>query len=141
MERVRGTNNWKLTVRREGDGVVIARAVTCDREAALPETVFSLPVTALDSRALSPHAGEAAGERVRIVCGREGDWDNAALHTLSLPWTLCRIGDYALYNCRALQRLRLHDSVTRWGNGVLLNCRELDSVEILREGPDRGALN
>ena len=47
METISGINNWKLVVRREAEGVTILRAVTCDAKAALPDTLFGLPVTVL----------------------------------------------------------------------------------------------
>ena len=54
METVSGVSSWKLTVRREGDGITVLRAVTCDPSAILPEALWDLPVTALGDRALVP---------------------------------------------------------------------------------------
>ena len=45
METISGLTNWRLTVRRETEGVTILRAVTCDENAALPDEIFGLPVT------------------------------------------------------------------------------------------------
>ncbi len=90
---------------------------------------------------MSPDAPEVTGEAVRIECGAgAGAWDNQSLEELQLPPGLRRVGDYALYNCRALSCLRLWDSATRWGSGVLVNCRSLECVEIVRPGVDGGAL-
>lgn len=142
METFSGESNWNLTARRDPDGVTLLRCRTCDKRAALPETLWGLPVVGLGARAMSPDAPEVAGEAVRIVCGAGvGAWDNQALEALRLPPELRRVGDYALYNCRALSRLCLWDSVTRWGSGVLVNCRSLERVEIVRSGgADGGAL-
>ena len=30
METIAGANNWKLVIRREGDGITLLQAVTCD---------------------------------------------------------------------------------------------------------------
>ena len=141
METFNGESNWNLTARRDGDGVTLLRCRTCDRRAALPETLWGLPVTALAPRALSPNALEVAGESVRIVCGPDaGAWDNQSLEELDLPPKLRSVGDYALYNCRALRRLRMWDNGTRWGSGVFANCRALECAEIVQPHGDAGAL-
>lgn len=140
-ETYSGESNWKLTARRESGGVTLLRCLTCDKRAALPDTLWGLPVTALGPRALSPDAPDIPGERVEITCGPGvGAWDNQALEELRLPSGLRVAGDYALYNCRALATLRLCDGVTRWGSGVLVNCRSLERVEIAQPGDDNGAL-
>lgn len=126
MEQFSGVSNWRLIIRRETDGITILRACTCDRKAALPETLFGLPVTALGPRALCPTAVPEPGEMVEITCGRGGDdWDNGALEELTLPAALRRVEDYALLNCRSLHTLHLTDGVVFWGGGVLMNCRSL----------------
>ena len=130
-----GANNWKLTVRREGAGVTVLRAVTCDARAALPEELWGLPVKGLGDHALAPDAAETAGETVRITCGAPGDeaaWDNRRLEELTLPSTLERIGDYAFLNCGGLRTLALHDSILQWGGGALMNCRRLDTFRLTR---------
>lgn len=137
METVSGVNNWKLVIRREAAGITLLRAVTCDAQAALPETLFGLPVTALGNHALCPTAREAQGEEVRITCGPQtGDpaWDNHGLRALTLPPTLERVGDYALLNCDGLKTLTLHDDICFWGGGALMNCRSLDTFHLTRTG-------
>lgn len=142
METITGTNNWKLTIRRGAEGVTILRAATCDTRAMLPDTLFGLPVTALGDHALAPGAKPTEDETVMIVgapCG--SDYDNAALRDLTLPADLNAVGDYALMNCRALQRLRLCDRVIDWGAGALMNCRALDTLALIRDdGTDNGTL-
>ena len=136
---ISGTNNWRLTVRREDASVTILRAVTCDACAALPDTLFSLPVTALSDHALAPNAANIAGEEVCITCGvPQGEWDNRSLRELTLPEMLASVGDYALFNCRSLETLHLHDGVSHWGGGVLMNCRSLDRIVLTRESGAQG---
>ena len=158
METISGAGNWNLTIQMEEDGVTLLRCHTPDERAVLPETVWGLPVIALGDRALSPDTGGQTGDstvadsitpdsitagenkrgarQLQITCGPAGaaEWNNARLRDLTLPRTLRRVGNYALYNCRALQTIRLFDSVQIWGNGVLMNCRELDSIQISRNG-------
>ena len=141
METVSGVNNWKLVIRREAAGVTVLRAVTCDESAALPETLFGLPVTALGDRALAPGAPAVPGEAVQVTCGPlpgEDGWDNRRLKALTLPRHLRRVGDYALLNCGGLERLRLWDDVEFWGGGALMNCQKLDTFHLTRTGEDQG---
>lgn len=138
MERVSGVNNWKLTIRRDTGGIAILRALTCDRRAALPESLLGLPVTALGSHALAPGQEPLEGERVLVTCGpTEADsWDNSGLEDLRLPDSLTRVGDYALFNCRKLRTLRLRDTVRYWGGGALMNCRDLNTFYLTCTGQE-----
>ena len=137
LESIAGVNNWKLTVRREAAGVTILRASTCDTKAALPETLWGLPVTALGDHALAPGAAEVPGEEVTVTCGAPGDqWDNRALEALTLPPALERVGDYAFLNCGGLKSMALHDAIRQWGGGALMNCRCLDTFRLTRLGPE-----
>lgn len=133
METVSDVSRWKLTVRREGDELTILRAVTCDAAAALPETLWNLPVRALGDHALAPGAGPVLGQEVLVSCGPlplDAQWDNRNLRDLTLPASLERVGDYALLNCAELKVLRLGDSVRYWGGGAIMNCRRLDTFQV-----------
>ena len=69
METVSGVSNWKLTIRREENHIVLLRGTTCDRRAVLPDNLFGLPVTVLGRHALSarPHLSRpfSAGRGLR----------------------------------------------------------------------------
>lgn len=131
MEQIAGSNNWKLVIRAEAEGVHILRAATCDRRAALPEQLLGLPVVTLGDHALTPGRTPPAGEEVLITCGAgSGEWDNRQLEDLQLPRTLKRVADYALFNCTALHVLRLWDTTRHWGGGALMNCRRLDTFHL-----------
>ncbi len=139
MESIFGSNNWKLTLRRESGSITILRAITCDVCAALPDTLFNLPVTALGDRALAAGAPVPDGETLTIIgAPAAGNWDNQSLRELTLPPQLCRAGDYALMNCRTLQTLRLSDLPITWGTGALMNCRALNAFLIDRRGGNAG---
>lgn len=133
LETVSGVSSWKLTVRREGDGIAVLRAVTCEESAVLPEALWDQPVTALDDHALAPGAGPVPGQEVRVACGPlppDVQWDNRDLRDLTLPAALERVGDYALFNCGELRVLRLGDGVRYWGGGAIMNCRRLDTFRL-----------
>ncbi len=135
MEAIPALSNWQLTIRRERDHIVILRAVTCDKKAVLPDELFGLPVTVLEDHALAPNARPIAGEQVCLTCGRQGDsWDNRFLRELTLPAPLTQVRDYALYGCRELHTLTLHDRVEQWGGGSLMNCRALRRICLSRVG-------
>ena len=138
MEQISGVNNWKLVIRREAAGVVILWAATCDVQAALPDTLFGLPVTALGHHALTPGRPMPEGEEILVTCGPASgeDWDNSALTDLTLPDSLERVGDYGFFNCRTLKTLRLRDTVRYWGGGALMNCRALDTFHIICTGAE-----
>lgn len=129
MTTIYGSNNWKLFVKREAKSVTILRALTCDTQAALPDTLFGLPVTALGDRALAAGAPAGDGEALCITgAPAAGEWDNQALRDLTLPPQLRAAGSYALMNCRALETIRLTDRPIAWGTGTLMNCRSLKSL-------------
>ncbi|SFP92555.1 Leucine rich repeat-containing protein [Oscillibacter sp. PC13] len=140
MEILRGANNWKLICRRDRDGVTILKASTCDCRAALPETIWDLPVRALGDHALAPGAFEALdGTEILVTCGPVTggeEWDTLKLQELWLPDSLERVGDYAFFNCRQLKRLHLRDTVRYWGGGALMNCRVLDTFDLACTGQE-----
>lgn len=139
METIGGVNNWRLSIRRERDGITVLRAATCDRRAALPEELFGLPVTALENHALTPGWEDSGGETVLVTCGptaNPSDWDNSSLEDLKLPESLIRVGDYAFFNCRKLKTLRLRDTVRYWGGGALMNCRNLNTFYLTSTGQE-----
>ena len=138
MEILHGESNWKLTIKREKDHIIILRAITCDSSAILPEELFGLPVTVLGDHALAPDAAPVKGEELQIVCGREGEWDNRNLRDLTLPPCLTDIKNYAIYGCRNLHTLRLNDGVLRWGGGSITNCRSLRTLHLTRVGEKQG---
>jgi hypothetical protein len=105
----------------------------------LPDELFGLPVTVLGDHALAPNASTVTGEQVRITCGREGDWDNRNLEDLTLSAHLTDVENYALYGCRSLHTLRLHDRVDRWGGYCFMNCRALRNIDLTRVGELQGA--
>ena len=141
METVSGVSNWKLTIRREENHIVLLRGTTCDRRAVLPDNLFGLPVTVLGRHALSPESREEEGESVLVTCGgppSDADWNTRQLQDLTFPAPLAQVGDYALLNCTSLKTLRLHDHITRWGGGALMNCRCLNTFHLTRTGGEQG---
>ena len=141
MEIITGVSNWNLVIRREGEGVTILHAQTCDKKAVLPEELFGLPVIALGPRALASGRAAPVGEEVRVTCGgedKDADWNNAKLEALTLPPALRRIGDYAFLNCFKLRRLEFWDDIAFWGGSALMNCREVDTFILHRTGAAQG---
>ena len=137
METIPGENNLLLTCRREETGVTVTRAESWDARAAIPDTVWGLPVTAIGHHAFTPGPRTAEGEQVRFTCGPEtGQPDNRSLRELTLPDTVTAIGDYALFRCAALEHLTMGDRMENWGGCVFMNCRVLSRFT-LRLADDR----
>ena len=139
METIRGLTNWQLTIRRENHGVTILRALTCDKNAVLPDELFGLPVTALPDHALAAGGTPMAGEEVRVLGAEEsGDWDNRNITELSLPRFLQHIGSYAFLNLRSMETLRFFDDLCSIGCASFMNCRSFTRLELRRTGLHQG---
>ena len=139
METIQGLTNWQLTVRREEGSVTIMRALTCDQNAVLPDTLFGLPVTALSDRALAAGAAGVEGAALRVLGGAESEeWDNRNIRALTLPRPLESIGDYAFMNLRAMQTLRFWDDLRATGSATFMNCRSFARIELTRTAPTQG---
>ena len=106
-------------------GAAILRVRAPGREAALPEELDGLPVTALGDRAFAPGPGEEPQRELKV---------------LTLPETLEKVGDYAFYGCTGLERVRVWSGTETWGSGCLMNCRSLKNLEIFGARDGGGAL-
>lgn len=116
-----------VTWRRVDGGAEIARVWPPLACVTLPETLEDLPVVSLAARCFSPRGDE------EIAACR-------TLRRLELPRHLLRVGDYAFYNCTALEELRLYDTTQHWGVGCLMNCRTLGRIELCETRPRSTAL-
>ena len=141
MQTVSGSNNWKLIIRREPDGITVLRALTCDIKAALPDELFGLPITVLGDHALAPSGFAADGEEITVTCGpvsADAEWNNRKLQELTFPRQLKQVMSYALMSCDRLRVLRMHDGIQSWHNGCLMNCHELNRFYITRVSQKQG---
>jgi len=106
-----------ITWQETDGGAEITRVWPPVSRVVLPEMIEGRAVVALGSRAFSPRGDEEmAAARV--------------LRAVSLPKYLHRVGDYAFYNCTALEKLELYDAAQHWGVGCLMNCRALGRIEL-----------
>lgn len=139
METVIGLSNWRLTIKRTENEIIILRAVTCDKDAVLPDELFSLPVTVIGDRALAPTAKPVEGEDVTVVCGMpDGEWDNGNIRSLILPRRLRRAENYCFMNCSSLRRVEMHDELTELSFTSFMNCRLLRSFTLYRHSEKQG---
>ena len=139
LETIRGLTNWQLTVRQENHGITILRAMTCDKNAILPDELFGLPVTALLDHALAAGAAPVEGEELRVLGSLESDdWDNRNITDLSLPRFLRHIGSYAFMNLRSMETLRFFDDLCSIGSASFMNCRSFTRLELIRTGLHQG---
>ena len=141
MRTVSGTGNWILTIEEKGDEITVLRALTCDADAELPETVFGKSITRLSNSALAVKDFDPEGEKVRITCGKpDGEFDNRSLGRLTLPATLKSCGNYTFAGCRKLETLRVTDSIEVIGAGSFMNCMSLELLEVKRQGEVQGTV-
>lgn len=139
MTTIPGLSNWKLVISRSETEVTILRAVTCDKNAVLPDELFGLPVTAIGDRALYHAAKPVSGEEVTIVCGMpEGEWDNRGIKSLTLPRHLRRADNYAFMNCSSLEKVEIYDDLTELSFTSFMNCRVLGHFTLCRTGEVQG---
>lgn len=139
MKTISGTASWRLSVLRKENSVTILRAATCESSAALPDSLFGLPVTCLADHAFVPGVPETEGEEVEIRHGiPSGPFDNSVLEELYLPLTLERIESYAFMRCRELRSLHLGDRIGYFGSEVFMNCRSLSEIELFRSSEEQG---
>lgn len=139
METIIGLSNWRLTIKRNENEIAILRAVTCDKDAILPDELFSLPVTVIGDRALAPTAKPVDGENVTVVCGMpDGEWDNRNIKSLVLPSHLRRADNYSFMNCSSLSRVVLHDELTELSFTSFMNCRLLKHFDLYRTSEKQG---
>lgn len=139
METISGLTNWRLTIRRDDHGITVLRALTCDKNAVLPERLFDLPVMALQDHALAAGAAPVTGEELRILGGAEsGDWDNRNITALTLPRFLQHIGSYAFMNLRSMETLHFFDNLRSVGSACFMNCRRFSRIELRRTGMHQG---
>ena len=139
VKTISALSNWRLKLRREGEGVTILRAATCDKDAILPDELFGLPVTRLSDRCLAPGAADVPGEELELVCGLpEGDFDNRRIRRLTLPGGLKSVGDYAFLNLREMEELCLSDALQGVGGACFMNCRAFSRLDLTRSGADPG---
>ena len=139
VKTISALSNWRLKLRREGEGVTILRAATCDADAVLPDELFGLPVTRLSDRCLAPGAADVPGEELELRCGvPEGDFDNRRIRRLTLPGALKSVGDYAFLNLREMEELCLSDALQGVGGACFMNCRAFSRLDLTRSGDAQG---
>ena len=127
-----------LRCRREERGVTILRLLSSAPSVVLPEELWGLPVTAIAGHAFAP--GGDTGEGELVAFGPQGETDNRRIRSVTLPQSVCSVGDYAFYNCTSLRSLTLSGDTERWGGCALMNCTELRSLHIHLSGETSSAM-
>ncbi|WNX85645.1 leucine-rich repeat protein [Agathobaculum sp. NTUH-O15-33] len=133
MRELAGENDLLLTCREQADGLCLLRCETRDEHVTLPDALFGKPVVALGDYALAERAPAIPADAfsVRVTCGGPAPVHNAAaIHSITLPQGLRRIGAYAFFNCRSLSELSLTDAADTLGGGALMNCAALRLIRL-----------
>lgn len=56
--------------------------------------------------------------------------DRLDLTEISIPAGTERIGRYAFYNCRNLEKLNFYSDIKDWGSGVFTGCHKIHTLEV-----------
>ncbi|MDO4345640.1 MAG: leucine-rich repeat domain-containing protein [Eubacteriales bacterium] len=99
-------------------GAVIEKCLGTEERVKIPETVEGCPVHALDAYAFSEARAGASG-----IGGER-------LHEISLPGSLKKIGNYAFYGCRNLEKMTLCHTIEDIGGGAFTGCYRLRELDI-----------
>lgn len=118
----------EIIYRKEKTGVVIERCLGVEERIELPEFLDGLPVTAVESYAFSDANPRVSDEKI-AVCGQK-------LLEISLPRNLRRIGNYAFYGCRKLEKITMFHRTEDIAGGAFTGCARLRELCIFMEDAD-----
>ncbi|SFO23345.1 hypothetical protein SAMN05216515_11515 [Eubacterium pyruvativorans] len=130
-----GYGNWKIKYVEEEGGILLLRAVTCDRDAVLPAEIDGVPVTGIWNYAMGPkdHTGKEEGTWIELEgAGGDGEkkWSNAGIRSLTLPESVRFIGEYAFHGMYDLEKLELFDVPVTWCAEACQNWFSLHEIII-----------
>ncbi|EET58762.1 hypothetical protein BRYFOR_09221 [Marvinbryantia formatexigens DSM 14469] len=111
----------EIISRTENDQVIVTRCLGTEQRVALPEQIDGLPVTALEDYAFSPAKPQADEETA--ICGEK-------LLEIRLPQEMRRIGGYAFYGCRRLERMTLYHRTEDIAGGAFTGCYRLRELYV-----------
>ncbi len=107
--------------KREDDTLVITRYKGKQIEVEVPEKIGNRIVSAIGSWAFSPNALRLKREQLEL---------RRSIKRITLPKTICEIGECAFFDCRALEQINIPDSVTAIGAKAFLGCDHVSTIEL-----------
>lgn len=128
-----------ILYRTEKEEAVVERCLGGEERVEVPERLDGYPVCAIDAYAFSsaaPPKGRREGAleegsfwkdgNGREICGER-------LREVRLPKSLRRIGGYAFYGCRNLEKLTLYHRTEDIAGGVFTGCHRVAELELYME--------
>ena len=115
----------EIVSRVENGQAIVERCLGEEQRAELPEQIDGCPVTALSDYAFS-HAKPKTDDADCAVCGEK-------LLEVQLPQSLRRIGNYAFYGCRKLERMALWHQTEDIAGGAFTGCYRLRELYVYRQ--------
>lgn len=103
----------------EDGTLVITRYKGSSTKVEVPEKIGGGVVTAIGGWAFSPSASRLKKEQMEL---------RKSITRITLPKTVCAIGENAFYGCQALEQIKIPDSVTVVGKHAFGGCARLNSV-------------
>lgn len=119
-----------LRCREEQGALTVVQVCAGAENVILPEELSGLPVRRLGPRAFAPRPDTGEGEAILLGAGAPDSADNRRIRMVTLPDSLCAVGDYAFYNCTGLTTLSLCGTAEDWGGCALMNCIALSTFHI-----------
>lgn len=101
--------------------LVITRYKGSSTNVEVPERIGSGVVTEIAGCAFSPRASRLKPEQAGL---------RKSITQITLPPTICVIGESAFYNCQALEQVNIPDSVTAIGKHAFGGCTRLKGIEL-----------
>lgn len=103
----------------KNESICIESCISAGTIAEIPERIEGYPVVEIASYAFSTSgntiSNRLAGER---------------LEEIILPKTVKKIGRYAFYNCRNLQRISFYNTLTDLGAGAFTGCHRVKEIQV-----------
>ncbi|MGN0465848.1 MAG: leucine-rich repeat domain-containing protein [Lachnospiraceae bacterium] len=134
-------NEWKYEI-KEGE-VSILSYLGEDMEVEVPKKIEGLPVVALEKHAFYEKKSLNRVSLPSTIC-RMGEYafsECRALCEIEIPASLIKISRHAFYNCRKLERVILWDTVRDIEDGAFKNCYELREIKLFLKTRKNTALN
>lgn len=116
--------------KREDNTIVITRYKGRSTEVEVPEKIGSGIVTEIGDCAFSPRASRLKAEQAEL---------RKSITRITLPPTICMIGESAFYSCEALEQINIPDRVTIIKERAFGSCARLSGIELPENITEIGA--
>lgn len=133
MQWMDGESNLRLTCRQGNGGIVVLRCETHDPVVCLPDVILGKAVIALGDYVMARRAPDLScfsdQFTVCVGAGCDQEHDAGGIQRVILPRSLRSVGDYAFYDCHALECIEAGEALTEIGSDAFLNCIAFHQIQ------------